>query len=412
MCMKKCTYLLLLLLCLPAACQREPEESIPRNLRESIVRQHTSSREEGASDPEAPVISPPDVYQTAIFFPDSVDWRAGDATGARILLMKNGEILGSVAVGDNPNPESHRVLDGQLWWDSTDGHQTVLSCNSQERFRYVGEERIQGLLCVDGAVHTLGQRPGGGFCYRINGEEVYSSADGMVLGHASDPVWPGGALQLDSIGVCYTVQKSDGSYEVLCGDRPVKTARPAQGAQVLDVRLLNGAVYALENRSDDLYLLKDADSFPLKVKISSTRASGRGSSGVHPCHLVVIDGEMMVNSYSADRRPFVYWLRDAEGVRYQCSTIWGLQGFFAGEGEWAAVELDATGCVSRLIRNDGDISFPAQTFRLSLDRCAAFRKGCFAVALTADTGNDHWIQMDDRSCPIQFNGYFTGTYIE
>ena len=71
----------------------------------------------------------------------------------------------------------------------------VVSCNGEERFRFPGEEVFNGFWVIDGQLYTLGQRPGGGgLCFRVNGQERFSSESGVLLNGPDEVEWDGGNL--------------------------------------------------------------------------------------------------------------------------------------------------------------------------------------------------------------------------
>ena len=81
----------------------------------------------------------------------------------------------------------------------------VVSCNGEERFRFPGEEVFNGFWVIDGQLYTLGQRPGGGgLCFRVNGQERFSSESGVLLNGPDEVEWDGGAFCIDSSGIYYT----------------------------------------------------------------------------------------------------------------------------------------------------------------------------------------------------------------
>ncbi len=352
--------------------------------------------------PKDTVVPMPDFYQTALCFPDTVNWRAGDTRAARLLLLKNGKVLGGMAAGDNPSPESHRFSGGHLWTDTTDGTETVVTCDGEEAFRYSGEERLQGLVTASDGVHTLGQRPGGGLSYRIDGREVFSSSAGIVLGWAADPDWSGGALQEEDgcVYYCYGIGQE---YHFMCGDRTLEVLAPQPGTVLLDAKVLHGTLYRLERRYSQLFLVRGEEAFPLGTGLPD---------GGNQCKLAVVDGEMLVKGHSLEGDEDVCWLRGPDGIRYVCRSRRAIQGLYAENGIMAAMEQDYEGCILCMWCAGKPCYFRAETYRLSLDRCAKLRKGWFAAALTADEGPDHVVQLGPDRVPVRFNGYFTGIYSE
>ena len=393
--MKKLTSLLLLLALLPS-CRKPLFDHPPRDSfrgGDSVSR----SQEQGDS-PGPPAPEPPAVLQTALCYADTAAWRAGGSTPERILLFKNGALAAEYpACGKTSDPERHRLHAGHLWEDVTNGFETVIYRDGEEFLRFPGEERMQGFLCLDGTVHSLGQRPGRGICYRIDGKEVFSDEGGVALGWASDPEWPGGALMEDGGKVYFTYSIGE-EYRVMCGDKLLKTIPPSSG--VHDVRVLDSVIYSLEKRKDGMYLVRDGKAFLLGTVVAAKQ------------HLVAIDGKMMMKSLFSSDRWGRCWMRDEKTTYYDQQFKRGVAIFQAGGGEKAWALLDGENCILEVWKNDSLVEVPPETYRLSLDRCALFREGIFALALTADSGDGHCLLIDGKQIPVRFNGFFTGTYIE
>lgn len=377
---------------------------------------HTPSREGGAGAGRTPTQPPPDssrkdrsVYATALVFPDTVNWRQGGRDGAKVVLFKDGAPVGSVPAGDRASHDSHHYQDGHLWVSVTDGAQTSISCDGTTFFTYSGEEALQGLLVADGSVHTLGQYPGGGLCYRIDGMEVYSSRTGTVLGWAGDPDWPGGALCHDASGVYYTFGMLQASadtdiweYRVMKGAEVRKELKLPSGASLYDVRVYGGKVYRLEWRYGKYCLMVDDVLTPLPLEGEK-----------HNIKLVQVDGRILVKGFDYGNGESVCWIQGADSTRYEFAyPRFPVETLLVDGDETAAVVLEHEDCVFRLIRGERDILLPLETYRLKTPRCAVFSKGIFAVALTGEYENEHLLVVDEKQSPVRFNGYFTGIYIE
>lgn len=372
---------------------------------------------EGAVGERVPPALPPDttryyrsVYATAVAFPDSVDWRKGHTQGARLILFKNQTAVGGVPLGDRPDPERHRFQDGHLWTDTTDGDQTTVSCDGNPLFTYPGQELLLGFLVADGRVHTLGQHPGGGFCYRIDGQEVFSSPQGSVLGGKTDSYWPGGALSRDSTGVYYAyslpVKNEDDNiweYRVMKGNQVKKMIPALVGSQLYDLRVHNGTVYRLEYRYGRICLLKDETLTPLTLP-----------EGAHGLRLVPSDGHIRVHGFHEDGNEAYCWIRDADSVYFQHHARFrSIFGVYSQGGETACVTMDVDDCVIQVQRDSMTVGFPFETYRLHTPRCVHFVPGTIALALTGDLADeDNILLVNDRKTKMPFNGYFTGIYIQ
>lgn len=377
----------------------------------------TPAREGTGSGGRVPPPSPPDtarytrsVYSTAIVFPDSVNWRKGETQGARLVLFKDTAPLRMLDAGNQPQPDRHTFQEGHLWTQFTDGFKTTIACDGNVFFDYPGEEAPLGFLVAGGEVHTLGQHPGGGFTYRVNGQEVFSSPQGMVLSWSANPDWEGGALSRDGTGVYYSYAlpvKDEESeiweYRVMKGGEIRKMIPAVTGSELHDIRVMDGVVYRLEYRYGRLCFIRDEDLTPLTLP-----------DGAHGMRLTPVDGTMGIKGFHEENRNIHSWIRDADSLLYHHSMLYRHQGdIFAREKEQAVVILDGEDCVVLAIRDTVSVSLPNESYRLHTPRCVQHRKGTLALALTGDTEHEeNLLVVNDRKHPMSFNGYFTGIYIE
>lgn len=378
----------------------------------------TPSRETPESGRNDPPPSAPDttraevlVYATAIAFPDSVDWRAGDTRGAKLILFENEKAIGSLPVPERLDSDWHRVMDGHLWTYYNDGECTTIACDGSVLFSFRGQETLVGFLVTNGSVHTVGQHPGGGFTYRIDGQEVYSSAQGTVMGTSADTERQGGALSLDGTDIIYAyaqpVQGADDEllweYRVMRGAEMMKSIPALSGVQLFDICVHDGEIYRLEYRYGHLCLQRGGNLTPLEVP-----------EGSHSLRLTVVDGEVLVKGCHYDGWDGYYWLRDTEQERYQFYARWRyLYNLYVDDGELAAIVLDLDNCVVQVVRGDMEVNLNFETHRLHTARCVDYRKGAIALALTGDVDyNENVLLINDRKVAVPFNGYFTGVYLQ
>ena len=170
-----CRLSLLLLSLALVSCQQALFPNPPRS--QTLGRGGTVSREDTTTVSVPPDDPLPDLYATALCFPDDTASLAYD-----VVLFKNGQEVLRVPFQGRPEPERHRICQGRLWTDEWDGSEMVVRCDGKERFRYVGDELYRGFLVVNGIVYTLGQRQGrDGLSFRINGEERFSAPSGTIL---------------------------------------------------------------------------------------------------------------------------------------------------------------------------------------------------------------------------------------
>lgn len=378
----------------------------------------TPAREGTGGGGRVPPPSPPDtarhyrsVYATAIVFPDSVNWRKGQTQGARLVLFKDSTPVQMMAADNPPHPDRHTFQEGHLWTQFTDGYKTTISCDGNVFFEYPGEESPLGFLIASGEVHMLGQHPGGGFVYRINGQEVFSSPQGMVLSGSPNPDWEGGALSRDETGVYYSYAlpvKNEESeiweYRVMKGGEIRKMIPAVTGSELRDIRVLDGVVYRLENRYGRLCYIQDENLTPLSLP-----------EGAHDLRLTPVDGIMGIKGFHEENRYTHSWIRDRDSLLYHYSMLYRRQyEIFARDREQAVIILDMEDCVVLTLRDTTmRVDLPNESYRLHTPRCVQHRKGTLALALTGDTENEeNMLLVNERKLAMPFNGYFTGIYIE
>lgn len=378
----------------------------------------STSREGTGSGGRIPPPSPPDstryariVYSTAVVFPDSVNWRKGQTQGAKLVLFKDTTPVQMLEADNPPQPDRHTFQDGHFWSFFTDGSSTTVSCDGNLFFEYPGEESPLGFLVAGGEVHTLGQHPGGGFCYRVNGQEVFSSPQGMILSWSANPDWEGGALSRDETGVYYSYAlpvKNEESeiweYRVMKGGEIRKMIPAVTGSELHDIRVLDGTVYRLENRYGRLCYIRDETLTPLTLP-----------EGAHNLRLTPVDGIMGIKGFHEENRYIHSWIRDADSLLYHHSMLYRRQyEIFARDQEQSVVILDQEDCVVLAIRDSTmRVDLPNESYRLHTPRCVQHRKGTLALALTGDTENEeNMLLVNEKKMPMPFNGYFTGIYIE
>lgn len=404
------------------SCREPLLDSLPRHAREPNRYARGSGEGEDSQDkpnpdhpqdPDAPEYVPT-LYATALHFRDSVNWRQDSLGLADLLFFKEKELVLSLPVSSPPDPERHRIWDGHLWSDSTDGRQTVVYCDGQEQFRFEGEEHLQGFLLLNGDVHTLGQRPGrNGFCYRINGKAVFSSSKGSVLGHPADPEWRGGALTLDGNDVyyCYSLpvtlkDRVDREYHVMKGGEAFKTIPAGTSSALYDLRVHQGKVHRIERRITFLYWIVDEEIIYINTPTSSLLS----------CKLVRLGDGLAVKGKSGTSGSACvnwYWDASAQSVQAVC-TASSAQGMLArAENNWAFADMDTHGLVQSLHLNLPTAPpVPPGMYNLATPTGLFVSAQYTAVALTHGSGNTHLVISNKGLVPYQFNGYFTSVRLE
>ena len=402
----------LLLLMAASACREPLLESLPRSMREQdrfarLARQ--GGQQTDTLEPEKPVEPEipeyvPSVYATALHFRDSVNWRKDSLGQADLLFFVDGEKVLEIPVSSPPDPERHRIWDGHLWSDFTDGHETVVLCDGQEQFRFAGEEHLQGFLLVNGDIHTLGQHPGkDGFCYRINGKAVFDSPRGSVLGSPSDPEWRGGALILDGKNVFYCYK--DDEYQVMRGGEPFQTIPVGTSDALLDLRVLGSQVYRVEKRGSSLFWIAGKEEEALTLYLPSLLSCKLIPYGdtVTVRGLTRQSGNSCLNWYFNPATKVIQPLAKGSSARGKLVLL---------QESWAFADIDVDGRVLQLAGAREWPPLPEGDWALATPRDLYVSEKYGAAAFTSASGSTHFILSDLGVQSYSFNGYFTSVRIE
>ena len=399
------------LLCLACAfsCHEPLVDSLPRFMREQgrysrSERGDTSAHPSPTPEPPPPVYVP-SVYATALHFQGSVNWRLDSLGAAEILFFKDGELVQRQEVSSPPDPERHRIWNDQLWTDYTDGNETVILCDGKVRFRFPGEEQLRGFLIVDGSVHTLGQHPGnGGFCYRINGEAVFSRDKGSVLGSPTSRAWKGGALNQDGENIYYSY-RIDNDYHVMKGADTYRIIPASTSNALYDLRVHGGHLWRIGKRDGSLVFICDEQVTTLTVSAST----------VLSCRLVPSrDRVLVLGCNQTHVGSCFFWLTPIEtGI----STTHGTGQSPLSELCYLApntlfANIDADGRIQKLTYNYAEIGVLPGIYTCPSPLNLFLSEEHYAVALTHSETGSHLLLHDGKQTPLSFNGYFTSVLIE
>lgn len=249
---------LVALLAVPACGWLDRDEGFSRNRGETGPL--PGERQPGF--PEEGQINDTVVYVTAVAYPDGLEWQddsSGGSAECMIQLYANGvkvvEIPGGPGHSASPEADMHRCASGHLYTDYSTDTETIIGCDGKELFRYPGREMICGFIVSEGCVFTLGQsRSGSGVTYRKNGEIVFSSSSGQVIGGILDSVSPTGALYEDngSKVFCYrrSVDQQSGSYSsyyIVRDGVQEQIVMDSNITEVHDIRIIDGVTYIAAN---------------------------------------------------------------------------------------------------------------------------------------------------------------------
>lgn len=412
----RATSALVLLLLAAVSCQKNLFSGTPRWMRmQDRYKYMSASHPDNPDPPDDDPKGGPSVYVSALRFPEGTPWRSGDLSGAHLVLWKNGKEILDVPAGHYPEPDRHRIRDGHLWWDDSDGGSTRLYQDQDVMLSYEGDEILRGLLDVDGDLHTLGQRAGGGgISYRINGSLVFSHPSAQLPGSFDDQEWEGGALMRDGEDVYYYYAlpvKNQGEtlweYHVMQGDQEIRKILAGEARTVFDIRVWGGNVYRSELRGSGGTSLA-------MVRGEKIILLGLGEEEkAHLCRLVPSGGEMLVKGYStrSGSNGYSYWLRGKDGPVQQLESLLPLAAQYPDNPENAAIYLEGNR-VKDIWNGKRHLNIIQGRYVLYTPACSALYEGTLYAALSDNYGSSHLLVQGDQVTTYTFNGCFTGIRIE
>ena len=400
-----------LLLAAVISCRDPLFDSLPRYMREhgrTLPSYGGTSSTDSTQEPsplEPPAPPDPSVYVTAFHYTDTENWETDSLGAAELLFFKDEELLLRLPVETPPDPERHRIWDGSLWTDATDGFLTRVFRDGEEVFRFDGQEQLRGFLIKDGEVHTLGQRPGrDGLCYRIDGREVFSSPKGTVIGSPSDPEWESGALTPDGEEVYYTY-KADGNYYVMQGSKYHQVIYERSADAFYDFRVKDAQVLQAYRKGDVYYLRTGERELALN-------ASG---SRVTSCKLVPFGADVVFRGVSRiSSEDFLFWYFDTSlpGIRNRISGKSARSGMVLQEDGWLFADAAADGTLLGLNLSGEKADMPQGTYYLATPQCLFYKDGHYAAALSGRDGSKPTVVYDGKALTYSFNGYFTSVKLQ
>ena len=233
-------------LCL-ASCQLlEPPLSVNRPRIEEGV--HTNIPSTIPREPDTVLLV------SALSYPPSYDWKKDSLFGrvpCTIKLFKGGELALSLPAGPgtlfSTSHDTHHIIDGSLYTEYSDSHQTVICRDGEKIASWSGRERLVGLLVRDETLYTLGCSSAG-LVYRKNGIETLKISDGVPFGgFRFNTYGSGGALYEVDGAICFAFQapRNGVSTVFFAKDGELNEVFSAPDADLLDAKMLGDGVVVL-----------------------------------------------------------------------------------------------------------------------------------------------------------------------
>ena len=363
------------------ACEKVDKNALPRYMREQD-RFKEYAYPAAASGEEAKAL-----YLTAV-------------SEGEILLFKERKIVARAPAGQPLR--RHRARGGHIYSEAIEGHETVVFKDSEELFRYQGEETILGFAIRGEDIHTLGQRAGAGFSYRVNGREIYSDEKGRIVGSDTLSEWPDGAFSED-LHYAYSIplghQSSAGEYRVMQGASVVKIFESPASEAVFDIRVTDGEICVVKLLDNKMLEFTCNEA---KVLISPYGNDFKAGIWIVPSPL-----GPCVKWCSRNAGKNAYWMStwQKQMIGY-CNAAYGedIPDMLLG-GNYVTV---AGGKVQRVFSTYTSVPVEESRYTFTSPLCGILVSGKYHVALSDENSGSH-IVVSGRtsSLPWRFPGYFT-----
>lgn len=251
-------------------------------------------------------------------YPSGYDWRSDPQYGnvtCKVFLNVDGEDIIEMDAGYgheiSPDPDSHHIVNENLYTDFSNKIETVVRKNGSELFRYPGREMLLGLVVKDDVVYTLGQsRSGNGFSFRADGKVLLDRMDGNVFT---------GLLEYN--GSLYFGYEENSEYFIYNEGGCAKLE--SMGHKLCDMRISKGEI-----------ILLGGDGSESPVIIRNGVVEALGTSGARSCIdcRFLQDGDILLVTGYLD-------LKQKNGKYLKCATMWTLPGTepYTLTSEWEGV---------------------------------------------------------------------------
>ena len=356
-----------------------------------------------AADPSP--MSPSFMFVSAFDYPDGYDWRSDPDRGhvkCSLVVFREGLPVLKVPVGNeysvSPDPDMHRIIDGHLYTDFSDGTETLLKKNGKPVLSYPGAEMICDMKVKGSDIYTLGHsRKGQGFALRLNGSVLLSREAGYTFERI--------LIEDTEVSVAFAepIVSSSGTverYYVMRGGKVTQIALRDDIKQVWDV-----AVYG-----EEIYYLASLTGVQAPVLVSSqgiTTLQMPSSMTVVSCRMNILEGGICVEGVLADGNQVqsVLWGTDFQYSLFPKGMTFSALCF--GEDGLHCAMNPASGMGAGLIFRGGEsLEIPAGYACMSRS-AMDFASGMLTVGLSSLKGEAPALWVDGRLKNLDINGYIS-----
>ena len=345
-------------------------------------------------------------YSAGLDYPEGHDWKSSpddSLVKVSLVMFADGEPVLRVPAGKDvyvsPDPSRHRILKGHLYTDYTDGASTVVKRDGKEVFRYEGAEEIIDMLVHKDEVHHLGRpRDSGGFCYRVNGEEIISRAEGRLFSTFRE---------VDG-EVCFffaqTAMTSEGKKDAYYMVRNGKVGRldvDDDLTEVWDIMLACGDTVLIASSPESAVpmLIKGGERISMESKFMAETVSCRFLESDELCVIMRLKYPMYSN-LMAD----VLWAGYTEWKLFGILDL--ISAAYAGSQGYCVAVNPSSGDSGTIFLNDERFSMP-DGYSVYTEDCVACRDSLLYVGLSAGPGRKPMIWRNGIMDTLDMNGPVT-----
>lgn len=340
-------------------------------------------------------------YALGLDYPKGYDWKSypqnGDIGPCLVMFADRIPVL-RMQTGESYEVSSsfsrHRIRNGKLYSDYTDGLSTVIKEDGKERVRYDDAEEIICLEVCDGRIYTLGHPLGGnGFVYRVDGEKVLHRDDAILYPHLD--------FHAGLASFCFSVnvREVDGykqyHYHVTDGKVHQVDSNP-DIIKVWDMRMLSGNLYMAVSFQDRSPVLVHDD----------VNETVDYFNGLNMVSCTFCDSERLcLNSRFRHSGSYlmsdILWMGGDEWTIYRLGST--LSSVFADKDGYNAVINPSNGRDGYIF--DGNMAYVMPDgYNVSSKDCMTRKEGTLHVGLSSVAGSEPVIWRPDGLDTLKMNG--------
>lgn len=295
------------------------------------------------------------------------------------------------------NPLCHRIRNGHLYTDMTDGNQTVVKRDGREIYRCEGAESVLDIRETDSGIHSLSEREGGGFTYRIDGELCIERQSGRLFG----------PFEAATDSLCFffsqkimTAEGSKDAFYMVVDSKIRKFDVAEDVVKVWDMGLFDGQVCMLASFGEDTnpMFVCGQERLPLydfygnRIILCSFMPSGTKSVYTRILH----PGQNLMTD--------ILWFGEGQWDMYPIGTP--LSAVCVGDGLYGGAVNTSESIKGHIYRGKTGFLLP-DGYAVTTFESMTVRDSALYVGLSPLKGNNPMIWKDGDLDTLRLNGYIT-----